>query len=70
MSVMKSQPLGFLNGLDLDVGSLLPRLKRVSKLTIAVWRNKFRWKGIVKRASNRLRTITFDSGLKSGRTTR
>ena len=52
---MKSQPLGFLNGLDLEVcQSNWLLLKELASLTIAIWRNKFRWNGIVKRASNRL----------------
>ena len=56
---MKSQPLGFLNGLDLEVcQSNWLLLKELASLTIAIWRNKFRWNGIVKRASNRLWTIT------------
>ena len=47
----------------------LAHLKRVSAYSNVVWRNKFRWVRLVKCASNRPWAI-FDSGLKSGRTTR
>ncbi len=54
---MKSQPLGFLNGLDLGAATCLARLKRVSVFNLSIWRNKFRWCRLEKCASNRLRTI-------------